>query len=84
MLEIILNYVYECLGEKSPGVPYLLKFQSSGVESENYSLVIQKIRLHSGDPENYTTLWWSRNSDHALVIYKISNTAMLRPSQVRV
>jgi hypothetical protein len=25
MLEIILNYVYECLGEKSPGVPYLLK-----------------------------------------------------------
>jgi hypothetical protein len=25
MLEIILNYVYECLGEKSQGVPYLLK-----------------------------------------------------------
>jgi hypothetical protein len=24
MLEIILNYVYECLGERSPGVPYLL------------------------------------------------------------
>jgi hypothetical protein len=23
MLEIILNYAYECLGERSPGVPYL-------------------------------------------------------------
>jgi hypothetical protein len=55
------------------------QFQSSNVESENYTLVIQKIRPHSGDPENQTTLWWSRKSDHTLVILKISNTAIWDP-----
>jgi hypothetical protein len=54
MLEIILNYVYECLGEKSPGVPYLLKFnhlKSNGIKkslkckTNTLSILMHQMRI---------------------------------------
>jgi hypothetical protein len=45
MLEIILNYVYECLGERSPGVPYLLKATIVIGRHDKYRLVNMDIVL---------------------------------------